>query len=114
MKAASAKLSRPAPLLEMPISRAPSRFTAVARSALPWSVRSKNRYSAAINASEAMKMISTWPENASGPSAKRSSQKLGLRKPSAPKKTRPSPISVKCTPTETISSTSTLASASCW
>ena len=96
----------------MPISRAPVRFTEVARSALPASVRSKKTNSATISASEAAKMISVCPVSASGPSVKRSSQNGGLRKPSAPKNSRPSPVSAKCTPTETISSTSTLASAS--
>ncbi len=37
-----------------------------------------------------------------------------MREPSAPNITRPSPTSAKCTPTETISSTSVLASASGW
>ena len=57
-------------------------------------------------------MITVCPLSVSGPAEKRSSQKLGLRKPSAPKKYRPRPTSAKCTPTETISNTSTLASAS--
>ena len=99
-------------LLEMPISRAPRRLTAVARSALPDSERSKNRYRPAISTSEARKMINVCPASVTAPNEKRWSQKLGLRKPSAPKKYRPSPTSAKCTPTETISSTSTLASAS--
>ena len=38
----------------------------------------------------------------------------GVRDPSAPKKYRPSPVSAKWTATETISSTSTDASASGW
>ena len=114
MKAARPKLSLPAPEVEMPISRAPSRLTAVARSALPRSVRSKNSQSATIRAIEATKMIIVWPESVSAPAAKRASQKLGLRKPSAPKNTRPRPVSAKCTPTETISSTSTVASARRW
>ena len=41
---------------------------------------------------EAAKMMSVCPDSASGPSVKRSSQKLGLRKPSAPKKNRPMTI----------------------
>ena len=57
-------------------------------------------------------MIAAWPDKVSAPVEKRASQKLGLRKPSAPKNTRPSPVSAKCVPTETISSTSTVASAS--
>ena len=84
----------------------------MARSALPCSVRSKNSHSATISATDARKMITVCPLSVSGPMLKRSSQKLGLRKPSAPKKNRPRPSSAKCTPTETISSTSTVASAS--
>jgi hypothetical protein len=75
----------------MPISRAPRRLTAVARSALPCSVRSKNSHSNTISATDARKMISVCPLSVSGPMLKRSSQKLGLRKPSAPKKNRPRP-----------------------
>ena len=111
MKAASPKLSLPAPVVEMPMSRAPRRLTAVARKALPRKVRSKNRNRPTMRTIEAMKMISVWPESAIAPAVKRWSQKLGLRKPSAPKNTRPRPVSAKCTPTETISSTSTVASA---
>ena len=59
-------------------------------------------------------MITVWPVSASGPRLKRWSQKLGLRKPSAPKNTRPRPVRAKWTPTETISSTSTVASARRW
>ena len=98
----------------MPISRAPSRLTAVARSALPYSVRSKNSHSSTISAAEAAKMMSACPLTLSGPSAKRTSQNGGLRKPSAPKNSRPRPVIAKCTPTDTISSTSELAPASDW
>ncbi len=42
------------------------------------------------------------------------SENAGVREPSAPKNTRPRPVSAKCTPTDTISSTSTDASASGW
>src|SRR5574340_1031986 len=101
-------------ILRCPIRRAPSRLTAVARSALPYSARSKNCHSATISTTEAAKMISVWPLSASAPISNRSCQKLGLRKPSAPKKNRPRPVNTKCTPTETISSTSTLASAIDW
>ena len=38
----------------------------------------------------------------------------GVREPSAPKKTRPRPLIARCTPTDTISSTSTDASATGW
>ncbi len=114
MKAAIVNDSRPAVSLEMPISRAPSWLTAVARSALPCSVRSKNSHSITISATVTATMINAWPDTDSAPSEKRASQKLGLRKPSAPKKNRPRPTSAKCTPTDTISSASTLASASDW
>jgi hypothetical protein len=53
ISAAIVKASRPAALDEMPMRRAPARFTAVARSALPVSVRSKNRYSSTMSATEA-------------------------------------------------------------
>ncbi len=65
-----------------------------------------------MSAMDTANTISVWPESVSGPAEKRSSQNGGLRKPSAPKKNRPRPVSAKCTPTETISSTSTVASAS--
>ena len=55
-------------------------------------------------------MISVCPLKRERPAEKRASQKLGLRKPSAPKKTAQA-AQVR-TPTETISSTSTVASAS--
>jgi len=41
-------------------------------------------------------------------------EKAGVREPSAPKNHSPSPVSAKCTATDTMSSTSTLASASGW
>ena len=46
----------------MPIRRAPSRLTAVARKALPRKVRSKKRNSATIRTIEATKMQIVWPE----------------------------------------------------
>ena len=48
------------------------------------------------------------------PISNEADEKAGVRDPSAPKNQRPSPVSAKCTATETISSTSTLASASGW
>ena len=98
----------------MPISRAPVRLTAVARSALPRSVRSKNSHSSTISAAELPRMMTAWPLSVSGPRLKRASQNGGLRNASAPKNSSPRPVSAKCTPTETISSTSTDASASRW
>jgi hypothetical protein len=65
-----------------------------------------------MSANEATKMMMVWPVSASAPAEKRASQKLGLRKPSAPKKSRPKPTRAKWTPTETISRTRTEASAS--
>ncbi len=109
-----ANVSCPEVCDEIPISRAPSRFTAVARKALPSSERSKNSQSKVISASEAAKIMMAWPDSVTGPRARRSSQKDGLRKPSAPKNSRPRPVMAKCTPTETISSTSGVASASDW
>ena len=52
MKAAIENALRPACSVDTPISRAPSRLMAVARSALPASVRAKNSYSAAISSAE--------------------------------------------------------------
>jgi hypothetical protein len=114
MKAAIVNDSLPAAAGLMPISRAPVRLTAVARSALPRNVRSKNSHSSTISAIELPTMISAWPLSVIGPSATRASQNDGLRKPSAPKNNSPRPVSAKCTPTETISSTSTDASARRW
>ncbi len=91
MNAARPKLSLPAPAVEIPIRRAPSRLTAVARNALPRKVRPKKSQSATISAIEATKMKIVCPVIESAPAAKRASQKLGLRKPSAPKKTSPRP-----------------------
>ena len=48
------------------------------------------------------------------PSAIDADANAGVRDPSAPKNHKPSPVSAKCTATDTISSTRTLASASGW
>ena len=101
-------------MVEMPIRRAPSRFTAVACKALPYRVRAKNCHSNTISASDTMKMMMAWPLMVSPARFTRMSQNEGLRKPSAPKNSRPRPVMAKCTPTETIKSTSALASASDW
>ncbi|MCY1545288.1 hypothetical protein D9M68_812230 [compost metagenome] len=94
--------------------RAPVRFTAMARSALPRSERSKYSQSMTIRATVAAKVMMAWPDSMTGPMVKRSSQNAGLRKPSAPKNSRPRPVMAKCTPTETISKTSGVALSSDW
>jgi hypothetical protein len=48
-----------------------------------------------MSAALAAKMISVCPVMPSGPSVKRASQNGGLRKPSAPKNSRPRPVSAK-------------------
>src|SRR5450830_74849 len=53
MKAATAKLILPASVVEIPMRRAPRRLTAVARKALPYSVRSENNHKATSSASAA-------------------------------------------------------------
>ena len=110
--AISVKVSPPDMAVLMPTSRAPRRFTAVARSARPYSVLPKKSHSATISsaqtsttnrlcADQVMKPRLTWP-----------SMKAGARQPSAPNTIRPSPTRAKCTATDTMSSTSTEASAS--
>ena len=74
-----AKVIWPADCGEMPMSRAPSRFTAVARKALPRSVRSKNSQSRTISAMEASAMMMAWPVRFTSPSEMRRSQNDGLR-----------------------------------
>jgi hypothetical protein len=55
-----------------------------------------------------------WNWTVVGPRSKPPSVKGGMRAPSAPKKYRPMPTIMKCTATDTISSSSTLASATGW
>src|SRR4029450_4617063 len=97
-----------------PQRRAPVLLSAVARSALPYSVRPKKRYSAAINAT----LVSTTSRLCTlmvmPPTSNDADENGGVREPSAPKNQRPRPVRTKCTATDTISSTSTLASASGW
>ena len=57
-------------------------------------------------------MMMAWPLSVSAPRLRRKSQNAGLRKPSAPKNSSASPVMAKCTPTDTIKSTSGVASAS--
>jgi hypothetical protein len=87
---------------------------AVARRALPYRVRPKKRYSARISAALAPSTHSVWPLTVSVPRSNRASLNGVVREPSAPKKSSPRPTSERCTATETISSTSTEASASGW
>ncbi|MNN84499.1 hypothetical protein D3C81_2016660 [compost metagenome] len=86
----------------------------MARSARPYSVLPKNSHKARISsaqvattnrlcADQVMRPRSIWPLT-----------NAGVRQPSAPKNTSARPISAKWTATETISSTSTVASARGW
>ncbi len=112
--AASVNVSAPAKSGEMPTSRAPARFTAVARSALPYSVRPKKSASAPISArleATTSRLCTLMFTPAIDSDA---DENAGVREPSAPKNHSPRPSIVKCSATETISSTSTLASASGW
>jgi len=104
----------PAEVALMPTSRAPTRFTAVARSALPSRVRSKKTYSSAISATEIPTIQSACPVSVIAPRSQRASEYGATRKPSAPKNSSPSPCSAKCTATATMNSTSTEALASGW
>ena len=114
MKAARKKVSLPASVGEMPMSCAPTRLIAVARSALPYSVRSKNWYSATISSTDTITTHSVCAETISGPSSRLNSLNAGVRWPSAPKNSNPRPTIAMCSATETISSTSTGAEAIGW
>ena len=81
----------------MPTSRAPTRLTAVARSALPYSVRPKNRYSAPISTTLVPTTSRLCALNVSAPICERRAGEAGVREPSAPKNHRPRPVSAKCT-----------------
>jgi len=52
---------------------------AVARNALPASVRAKNRYSAPMSSAEASTVTMVWPEIVTGPAANVASQNGGVR-----------------------------------
>ena len=99
----------------MPTRRAPIRLTAVARSALPAIVRSKTRKKRALSTIADAIIRITWPETVK-PSASWSEPLASgaVREPSGPKNSRPRPDSRKCSASETISSTSTDASAIGW
>src|SRR6218665_906254 len=111
ISAASAKLSSAERSVGMPISRAPTRLIAVARSALP-TVERPRISSSPSSASVTPSTTSDWPEMAMPPNAQRASTNAGVRAPSAPKNSRPSPTSTPCSATATMSSISTEASAS--
>src|SRR6218665_1348081 len=111
ISAASAKLSSAERSVGMPISRAPTRLMAVARSALPTMERPRIS-SSPSSASVTPSTTSDWPEMAMPPNAQRASTNAGVRAPSAPKNSRPSPTSTPCSATATMSSISTEASAS--
>ncbi len=114
MKAARKKVSLPASVGEMPIKRAPTRLIAVARSALPYSVRSKNWYSPTMSRDETASTHSVCPLIMSGPRSKLASLNAGVRWPSAPKNSRPRPTIVICSATDTISRIKTGAEAMGW
>jgi len=99
-------------VLLIPTSRAPRRFTAVARKARPYSVLPKNSHSARIRTSDVRTTNRPCADQVVTPRSTWPSTKAGVRHPSAPKKTRPRPTSTKCRATDVISNTSTLASAS--
>lgn len=109
--AASVKARRPACVVPMPTSRAPSRFTDVARNALPEIERSKYRYSAPINTTAVPTTHKLCPEIDRLPTLNVASENAVVREPSAPNMTRPRPTIAKCTATATISSSSVDASA---
>lgn len=98
----------------MPTSRAPSRFTDVARKALPAIVRPKYTYSAAINTSAVRITTMLCADTVMLPIDSAASENAFVREPSAPNITRPRPTIAKCTATDTISSSSVVPSAIGW
>ena len=67
-----------------------------------------------MSSAEATTTSTVCPCSGAPASSKLMSVNGGVREPSAPKKSRPRPISARCTATETISRTSTEAPASGW
>ncbi|KAG1385951.1 hypothetical protein G6F60_014654 [Rhizopus arrhizus] len=114
ISAARKKVARPAKMGEMPISRAPNRLKAAARSALPYIERSKNWYSTMISTADTATTHSAWLLMLMGPSARLASLKGAVRAPSAPKARRPRPTSARWTAMDTISSPSVEADAMGW
>ncbi|CFW37119.1 Uncharacterised protein [Bordetella pertussis] len=98
----------------MPTRRAPRRFTAVARSARPYSVLPKNSHSATISSAQVATTNRLCADQVENPRSTCPLTNAGVRQPSAPKNTSASPINAKCTATDTISNTSAVASASGW
>ena len=112
INADSAKLTSPDSSVGMPINRAPTRFIAVARKALPTIERPKKRNSDTTSTNVTPTTTSDCPLICRPPTSKRASENAGVREPSAPKKSRPNPVSTPCSATDTISSISTEALAS--
>ena len=79
MNAAIENALRPACSVDTPINRAPSRLMAVARSALPASVRAKNRNRPAINRADTSSVTMACPEMVTAPIEKLASQNGGVR-----------------------------------
>ena len=84
----------------------------MARSALPYSVRPKKSASAPISATLVPTTSRLCTLMLTPPTENDADENAGVREPSAPKNHRPKPTIAKCSATETMSSTSTLASAS--
>ncbi|MNT66915.1 hypothetical protein D3C72_2050140 [compost metagenome] len=114
MPTASVNVSEPDMLVLMPTSRAPRRFTAVARSARPYSVLPKNSHKATINSAQVATTNRLCADQVMNPRSTCPLTNAGVRQPSAPKNTSARPMSAKWTATETISSTRTVASANGW
>src|SRR5690606_1135889 len=114
MAAASVNVRLPDILVLMPTSRAPRRLTAVARKARPYRVLPKKIHSAMISSAQVASTKKVWADHEMAPIWISPSMNGGVRQPSAPKKTRRRAVRAKCTATEIISSTRTLASATGW
>src|SRR5690606_6931211 len=112
--AASVKVRLPDILVLMPTRRAPRRLTAVARNARPYSVLPKNTHRATMSAAQVPSTKKVCADHVTGPMSTCPSTNGGVRQPSAPKKTSARPVMAKCSATEMMSSTSTLASATGW
>src|SRR5882724_10593677 len=85
----------PARAGRIPIRRAPVRLRAVARSALPISVKSNNRYSRPLNTSAAARIITVCPETCTPAISIAIDVNGSVLTPSGPKNSKPSPTSAK-------------------
>ena len=94
IKAARAKVALPAKIGEMPCKRAPILFTAVARRALPYSVRSKAMNKATMRKIETRITHRVWLFNMTAPKRKPVSEKGCVRAPSGPNNNKPTPTMV--------------------